>query len=862
MDYKTMAEIVKSRGDLILEKKRTRRIRLIRITSGVTALCAAAIIGFGIWHNNTAKDPSSLNFNKETTAATTDNVSDVTTVTATNNTSDVTTVTETNKTTDAATVTAADNASAGTTAALDNKHTVTTKVLSTAAAKKTQTTATAATRVTSSQQPAAQTTTVSSSAVTVTTTTESITFINHRRVYYMNKLSAGFAAMLVASSAVPKPVDAVNDIGMRRVPFEVISTKYDINNFSFSEWHNDESLIDIDKNGKFDINDVYRLHCMAKEAEDTGCEELTYDLNNDGLFDSGDVSELIVYYTCFNKIDRSIFESGLYSEDFLKYFAETSEMVHGMYDIFTEALETKKPDLDVDGSGKIDIADVMDIYCFKNIFDSPCVTYDYMDYDNLSFEDKLKVYNELTKNKFPSESETKCIEVLRTIADDELVYPVFSDYLIRYYFENVPFQPEYSDYHYYEILWETRYDERRLYAPEHKDALRDFQYAVEDTEWEMGLPRTDVRADVDLNNIEADYEVYKQKVAEGLLPEPDMNFDGRITFVDHFMIDDIFNNYRYRKSDIYTDDIIDNFLYHFDVNGNGISGDAADCSIAQVYICEKLGIKTQKEKEYEDFRDAWIKGEVTNYSGTNCLEGSRYGLTDPDDLFSLCYNYVYAFTYPKSETRELKYLQYYTDVKAGLAPEPDVDMNGVIDENDYIYAENTLYSQTHTSQNINIVPENVMDNYIRNFDLDGSGVSGDAMDTLIILNYISRECGIDTSDLDIMAEKARGHYTEIPQNETVVTMPIITTTGTTTAVGNDTGLNGDANCDTDIDLSDAILVMQALANPDKYEVGGTSKNHITVQGKKNADVDRSTKGLTANDALCIQQYLIGSRESL
>ena len=57
-------------------------------------------------------------------------------------------------------------------------------------------------------------------------------------------------------------------------------------------------------------------------------------------------------------------------------------------------------------------------------------------------------------------------------------------------------------------------------------------------------------------------------------------------------------------------------------------------------------------------------------------------------------------------------------------------------------------------------------------------------------------------------------------------------------------------------MADAVLIMQSLANPNKYGIGGTDAKAITVQGKENADVDTSTKGLTSNDALQIQLYLL------
>ena len=66
---------------------------------------------------------------------------------------------------------------------------------------------------------------------------------------------------------------------------------------------------------------------------------------------------------------------------------------------------------------------------------------------------------------------------------------------------------------------------------------------------------------------------------------------------------------------------------------------------------------------------------------------------------------------------------------------------------------------------------------------------------------------------------------------------------------------GDANCDGNVDLSDAILVMQALYNSDKYGVDGSDPTHITAQGMINADVDGET-GVTPKDALKIQQYVL------
>jgi hypothetical protein len=66
---------------------------------------------------------------------------------------------------------------------------------------------------------------------------------------------------------------------------------------------------------------------------------------------------------------------------------------------------------------------------------------------------------------------------------------------------------------------------------------------------------------------------------------------------------------------------------------------------------------------------------------------------------------------------------------------------------------------------------------------------------------------------------------------------------------------GDANCDDNVNIADAVLVMQVATNPDKYAKGKTALS-ITETGEANADVD-GKKGLTNQDALLIQKFKLG-----
>ena len=105
-------------------------------------------------------------------------------------------------------------------------------------------------------------------------------------------------------------------------------------------------------------------------------------------------------------------------------------------------------------------------------------------------------------------------------------------------------------------------------------------------------------------------------------------------------------------------------------------------------------------------------------------------------------------------------------------------------------------------------------------------------------------------------ENNMGNDDEVPTTTTTAasTTTTITTTTTTTTESN-VIMAGDTNCDEQVDMADAVLIMQALANPNKYGLNGTAGNHITEQGKLNGDMNGD--GLTVGDALAIQYKLLG-----
>ncbi len=83
-----------------------------------------------------------------------------------------------------------------------------------------------------------------------------------------------------------------------------------------------------------------------------------------------------------------------------------------------------------------------------------------------------------------------------------------------------------------------------------------------------------------------------------------------------------------------------------------------------------------------------------------------------------------------------------------------------------------------------------------------------------------------------------------------------TTTSTTSAEADKDVVYGDANCDSEVSIADAVLIMQSIANPTKFGEKGTDKNHITTQGTKNADCCDPGDGVTNKDALAIQKKML------
>ena len=105
------------------------------------------------------------------------------------------------------------------------------------------------------------------------------------------------------------------------------------------------------------------------------------------------------------------------------------------------------------------------------------------------------------------------------------------------------------------------------------------------------------------------------------------------------------------------------------------------------------------------------------------------------------------------------------------------------------------------------------------------------------------------------------------QNDSPVRYGTSLTNGSVTVTGGSVTptLRGDANCDKEVNMADAVLIMQSQANPDVYGLG--KPDGITAVGLANADVaggasDNGGDGVTNADAAAIQEFKLGLRETL
>lgn len=277
------------------------------------------------------------------------------------------------------------------------------------------------------------------------------------------------------------------------------------------------------------------------------------------------------------------------------------------------------------------------------------------------------------------------------------------------------------------------------------------------------------------------------------------------------------------------------------------------------------------EHYFDDYRGGFFKESMQSRMFDYC----RYALPD---LYSP------RFDYTQDEIKS-DFENYYAKVMNGELPEPDINMNGTIEFEDYIYADLILAGEymPYADKYPEFSPE-IIDNFRKNCDFNENEMSGDLSDVISIQLYVIKKLGIPESEIkNEMARYFKKHleidifdyeHYVLPEEANEEQEAYKETVSVPDFDGEalaSRGVNsircymsnielfapksGDANNDGNVDMADSVLIMQSLANPDKYGVNGSSENHITAQGRVNGDVNGD--GLTIGDAQSIQKMLLG-----
>lgn len=159
-------------------------------------------------------------------------------------------------------------------------------------------------------------------------------------------------------------------------------------------------------------------------------------------------------------------------------------------------------------------------------------------------------------------------------------------------------------------------------------------------------------------------------------------------------------------------------------------------------------------------------------------------------------------------------------------------------------------------------PEKVIYRIGEELDLTGSRISGCGGctlngDTVLKWDNFAHQPSIDELDVSGFDNTKAGEYTirplkmntTIPCDETVD--KISYGSFTVTVVDDESSVStvrGDANLDKDVNISDAVCIMQCIANPGKFR--------LSEQAKINADITGDNDGVTSKDALVIQKYML------
>ncbi len=235
---------------------------------------------------------------------------------------------------------------------------------------------------------------------------------------------------------------------------------------------------------------------------------------------------------------------------------------------------------------------------------------------------------------------------------------------------------------------------------------------------------------------------------------------------------------------------------------------------------------------FPEYYDNSYYEDIIPYASEYCIGDQLDGCTkrlglDPN------YNRLLSFN---AATFEKEFKNYYEGVLKGKEPVPDVNRDGVADHQDYLLSDSYLADIIlDKNEKTTSLPSEIWDNITGSCDFNHNGISGDLYDIMTIQMYIIYTESDGTAE-SVSAKTKYSHSNISRRNNN------------NSKNNTETERSGDANCDGKVDLADALLIIQAITQPDKFQ--------LSAQGRYNADVDDTGDGVTIQDAVAIQLKLL------
>ena len=797
MDYKEMAAIVKERGDAIIAEKaeHTRRIR--KVSVAVSGIAASAAAAFCIWHLkdsakfiNTLPDNSNIieDITEPVTSPPAENAAAVLSTTASHS-SAAASVTKAGSTA----VSSADVSSSKTTKSSDKASASSNAVDSIISSAAVQT-----------------------EFVPVETTETVTTYDNEQPLSEGRIIMKRFAALSTAMLMLPN-VSAANAAAAEPLKY-TRTDKYPDYIRNLMTCIEDHDLdIDINNDGKFDIFDAYAVERNYTDElpeyianNINACEEKINEFKQATGLNASiyDITEYLVYT---QPIKLEYFDPNYYIDNCPDTYAEPVPLEYIRHD-----------------DGDFDIIDFYDTMFYKESdgkFER--LNYHCSDSENklmspihLFIENYLKsamCYTNASYNVMAELMDNGLVDA-DINSDGEINY---DDIMLLYNFRDKFYDDYYETCYGY---WDENDEYHSLEAGKIHERKRTYDGFLEDYEEYISflkeMPHYDEKTDYTTNHPLSESEWEKATKFYDTASQYSLHC---FADIDQTLFIYYITNFSNFSPEIFNSSYYDSKANHF------ISWDIWGYLYKYKDIYETYGVNAVRRPEDKPLDPRFAKYDI-----------------------------------------EKMFPEYYDAVKKGEIPEPDINKDGKTDIQDYAFFRD-LFTEIPAPEAPSYfiyakidAPQEVRDAFNNDYDFNNNGVSCDIGELECIELYIAKAVGAsDYNDILDMLDK---YYAENPSldpvaiiNEEIKKMNDPQTEAEKSheveskiirymsSLDLFKTVTGDSNIDGNVDMSDVVLIMQSLSNPDKYK--------LTPQGRKNADHDDN--GVTTADALAVQKALLG-----